>query len=664
MRFAKRKKRLIQSDPFGVQEGKFKFGRLNISFRKFWIEDAYVPKYSDKESVKQTFNYAKLPIFGVFAALLLFLLLGRTAWLQIVKGDYYYDMAEGNRIRIERIEAKRGVIYDSNGVPLVRNGANFLLYMIPADLPRDAVAFNNISARIGEILGQPYQAVIADKLDGIDLGSIDAYQPVFIADNIDYDKAMLLYLESDQWPGVVLSNQTRREYGNTAGLSLSHILGYTGKISETELAAAGDEYLPIDYIGKMGVESFWESELRGENGKKQIEVDAFGKENKILSQKPGADGHNLVLTIDANMQGKLEEILSKALGQLGKTRAVAIAMDPNNGEIKAMVSLPAYNNNLFARGITPDEYSALISDPDRPLFDRAISGEYPSGSTIKPIWSAAALEEHIVTENTTFNSVGGIRVGQWYFPDWLAGGHGIVNMRRAIAESINTYFYIICGGYEDVNGLGLERMNEYGKLFGLDAQTGIDLPGEADGFLPTRDWKKETKGEDWYIGDTYHMAIGQGDLLVTPLQVAAYTAVFANGGALYRPHVVQKILTADDKPFEEVSEDPVRANFIEKYNIEVVREGMRQTVTDGSARSLQSVPVPVAGKTGTAQWSTTEPTHAWFIGFAPYDHPDLVITVLIEEGGEGSSTAVPVAREFLTWYYGEYKPPAAVDANN
>ena len=265
--------------------------------------------------------------------------------------------------------------------------------------------------------------------------------------------------------------------------------------------------------------------------------------------------------------------------------------------------------------------------------------------------AAAALAEGVINENTTVLSSGGIKIDQWFFPDWKEGGHGLTNVKRALAESINTFFYYIGGGYQDFTGLGLDRLVKYEKMFGLNAQAGVDLPGEAAGFLPTKEWKEKTKGERWYIGDTYHLAIGQGDILVTPLQVADYTAVFANGGSLYRPHFIRQVLSSQDKLIGEVENKPIKSGFISPKNIEIVREGMRQTVTAGSARSLQSVPVAVAGKTGTAQWSSTKPTHAWFTGFAPYDKPEIVLTILIESGGEGSAAAVPIANEVLSWYF-------------
>lgn len=663
--FSKKEYKRRESDnPFSVKIGEFRNGHLNTVYRTGWSEDVYITEEHDKEIVGQVFNFSKLYFVGFVMIILIIALITKTAWLQIAQGEYYYQMAEGNRVRIERVEPKRGVIYDRNLNSLVRNKASFLLYLLPADLPDDNESTEKIFKKISEILVTKSFEEINQEFSKVDKYSLEAFEPLFIADNIEYDKAMKLYLESENWPGVVLTNKFRREYLNMVrfdndpklyGLSFSHMLGYIGKINDAELEKFGDEYLPIDYIGKMGVEYFWENELKGESGKKQIEVDALGKEKKILGQVDAIDGHNLVLSIDAAIQIKLEEILIKQLEKIKLTKASAIILDPNNGEVLAMVSIPSYDNNLFARGITRDEYSSLIEHPDNPLFNRAVSGEFPSGSTFKPIMAAAALEERVVSENTSFLSVGGIGIGQWFFPDWLAGGHGSTNVRKAISQSVNTYFYYIGGGYNDFVGLGVDKITEYAKLFGLGSQTGIDLAGEADGFVPSREWKEEAKGEKWYIGDTYHLSIGQGDLLVTPLQVAAYTSVFANGGKLYRPHLVKQVLSSDDKVVGDVSIEPVREKFIDDYNMMVVRQGMRQTVTSGSGRRLSTLPITSAGKTGTAQWSTVKDPHAWYTGFAPYDNPELAFTVLIEEGKEGSVVSVPVVYEFLQWYYDNYK---------
>lgn len=645
------RKKNIQDNPFVIQEGKF--NKIEgYSFKTSWTEDSFVKEVGRGETIGK--NFSILTLKFVFPAMffLISIIFARIGWLQIVKGDYYFNISEGNRIRIERVEAKRGIIYDRNKKPLVRNVANFLLYFVPVDLPKDETIKEKLIKDICQRLGSITEIEINEKLNKIKLGSLEALQPLFITDNIPYEIAMQLYLESQDMPGVVLSNKSRREYSQYSKTS-SHILGYTGKINEDELAKFGDEYLMIDYIGKTGIEYFWENELKGKSGKKEVEVNAMGKKKKDLSSSKPEDGHNLVLALDIEAQKKLEDIIGSYLEKYDKQKASAVLMDPNNGEILSIVGYPGYDNNLFAQGISQEKYNELLNAPDRPLFNRPVSGEYPSGSTIKPVISAAALQEGVIDENTSVSSVGGIWVGQWFFPDWKAGGHGATDVRKALAQSVNTFYYYIGGGYDGFQGLGIDRIVKYGKLFGLGEQTGIDIAGEASGFLPTKEWKESTKGEAWYIGDTYHAAIGQGDVLVTPLQVALYTSVFANNGKLFRPHLVKDILDSEEHLISHIDTTQIRDNFISEKNINIIREGMRLTVTGGSAQSLQAVPVPVAGKTGTAQWSTKKDTHAWFTGFAPYEKPEVVITILIEEGGEGSSVAVPIAKEFLSWYFGD-----------
>ncbi len=367
--------------------------------------------------------------------------------------------------------------------------------------------------------------------------------------------------------------------------------------------------------------------------------------------------------MDLDLQEKAEEITENYISRSGLKRASVIVINPNNGEILALVSLPAYDNNLFAKGISQSDYDKFLNNPDHPLFNRSISGEFPSGSTIKPIFAAGALQEGVITENTSFLSNGGLRIGEWFFPDWKAGGHGMTNVRKAIAESVNTFFYYIGGGYQDFKGMGLSGLVKYSRLFGLGEMTGIDLHGERKGFVPTQAWKEETKNEPWYIGDTYHFAIGQGDVLVTPLQVANYTAAIANGGTLYKPHLVSKVLNTNNETVKEIRPEIIRSDFISAANLQIVREGMRQTITNGSARSLSIVPVAVAGKTGTAQWSTKKGPHAWFIGFAPYEKPTVAIMVLVEEGVEGSTMAAPIARDILQWYFTVNPQDAAASAS-
>ncbi len=667
-------------DPFLVKTEERNSKLIGFSSRLEWTENSFIPRGSNIDKMGLAFNFRRSRFIMLFFVIFILIIIGRIFFLQIINMDYYTTMSSGNRIRIKQIEPNRGIIYDRNKIPLVRNVVNFMLYLIPADLPRNEDKKNDLIKKIVKILNSSSVNIITfkdveEKLNKIKIGSLESYQPLFIKDNIEHDSAILLYLESQNMPGVVLSEKNRRKYlvdfdipvmiASTTKTetkyvikqesrkteSLSHILGYTGKINREEYEKYNGDYLQIDYIGKTGLEYMWEKELRGVKGEKQIEVDALGKERRIISKNAAKNGYNLIFSIDVILQAKIEEIVERHLKELGLHNSVVIVMNPNNGEILSLVSTPGFDNNKFARGITNKEYQDISNNDDKSLFNRAIKGEYPSGSTIKPVIVSAALQEKVISEYTSINSVGGIRINKWFFPDWKAGGHGATDARKAIAQSVNTFFYYIGGGYKDFTGLGVNRMLNYDKLFGLGTKTGIDLYGEADGFLPSIKWKKEKFNEPWYIGDTYHLAIGQGFLLVTPLQVANFTTVFANGGTLYKPSLIKEIVSDTGKLIKKKEPEIIRKNFIDSYNIEVVRQGMRQTITNGSARSLSNLSVKVAGKTGTAQWSNKKEPHAWFTCFAPYKNPEIVITVLVEEGGEGTYVSVPIAKEILEYYF-------------
>ncbi len=677
--FSKNKK---DFDPFVVKEKKFKFGNLKDSFYHLgWMEDSFLFGENDNETLKKTFDFDKVKHVFSFLIIFFLLLFFRLSWLQIIKGDEYRALAEGNRVRAISIEPKRGVIYDANKIPLVKNEANFVLYLTPSELPRNELERDKILRDLAFIIDQKlfitsknksneslenhssfsfledstYFYFVKDKLDKIKIGSLNSFRPLFIMDNLDYDSAIAISLEIEKMPGVSLSIKMGRSYiiSNDFLPSLSHIIGYTGKISEKDLEVFGEEYSLIDYIGKTGLEYFYENELKGQKGKKYIEVDALGREKKVINELPPVDGFNLVLSLDSNLQFKIEEILKEHLKKAKLSRASVIALNPQNGEILSLVSWPAYNNNIFSKGVSQVDYNRLVNDSNRPLFNRAVSGSFPSGSTLKPVIAAAALEENVIKENTSVNSYGGIRVGQWTFPDWRAGGHGLTNVKKAIAESVNTFFYYIGGGYENFSGLGIDRIVKYLNLFGLGSQSGLDLPQEGRGFVPTPEWKKESRGESWYIGNTYHVSIGQGDILVTPLQVANFTAFFANEGKLYRPHLVREILDGDNQLIREIKAETIKDSFIDPENIEIVKEGMRQTVISGSAQRLNILPYQISGKTGTAQWGTNKTPHAWFTSFAPYDQPEIVLTILLEEGEEGSGPPVTIAGEIFEYYFSE-----------
>ncbi|MFA6428374.1 MAG: penicillin-binding protein 2 [Candidatus Buchananbacteria bacterium] len=584
--------------------------------------------------------WGKLIIFGLLVLLI------KILFLQVFNGNYYSGLAEGNRLRVQYSYAPRGLIYDRNQIILAKNIPRFSLALIPADLPKETQAYQQTLEAIAKIINLT-SAQISQLLQGVPTYS---YQAIPIKDNLDYNEALKLQIAASDYPGLILLNTALRQY--VAGNSLAHFLGYVGKISAEELKTKNQTYLYNDIIGKLGLEYAYENELRGQHGERQIEVDALGQEKRVIKDIPTQPGDNLVLTIDAELQAATEQALKKILTLYGKKRAVVIVQNPQTGEILTLVNLPDFNNNDFVTGFKPGEYEKLVTDPNRPMFFRAIAGEYPSGSTIKPVIAAAALQEKIITNQTTVNSTGGLWIGNsFFFPDWKAGGHGATNVYRAIAESVNTFFYMIGGGYGDFVGLGPEKIAQYEKLFGFGQPTNLDLPGERDGFVPTPDWKKEVKNEAWYIGDTYHVSIGQGDFLTTPIQLINALSVFANGGKLYQPYLVKTILNSNNQVITQSKPTLIRQNPVNPENIEIIKQAMRQTITNGVAKSLQAVPMAIAGKTGTAQSGTTKPTHAWFVGFAPFDQPQITVLVLIEEGGEGSSVAVPVAKEIFQWWY-------------
>jgi penicillin-binding protein 2 len=630
------------SHPFFIQSGKHQ-GRLKDrhSFDPFDVGPETTTNGARGSSMGRTvprnrFRVATAALFFCFSVFL-----ARAVFLQIYRGPAYRLLAEQNRVRVQTLLAPRGIVTDRHGEVLAQNVPTFVFEMTPADLPTDAEERHTLLNRASELAG-----VTRTDLDLLLTKTADEpFEPAVVIKGMPYETAMRLAIEATSLPGFSLSSSTTRSYNSTAP-SLSHVLGYMGSLSPEEYAerkASG--YRVTDDIGKAGVERSAEVALRGVPGAINIEVDARGNERSVVSKRDPVAGTTIRLGIDLKLQVFIEQQVSAALERLDRKRASVVAIDPRSGVLRALVSLPAYDSNVFADGIEPDAYAALLNDPDRPLFPRAIAGEFPPGSTFKPYVAYAALAEELITPTTSFLSTGGLYVGGSTFPDWKVGGHGITDVRKAIAQSVNTFFYIIGGGYDTFGELGVERIVFYAKQFGFAAETGIDLPGEANGFLPSKDWKREVKGERWYVGDTYHLAIGQGDALVTPIQLATAVATIANGGKRYQPHVIEAMGDTLVSPMDLSLEAPFNAAALQ-----TVREGMRQTVVSGSARSMNTLAYPVAGKTGTAQ-APGGFTHAWFTGFGPYENPTLAVTVLIEEGGEGSSVAVPIARDIFEWWF-------------
>ncbi len=632
---------VIEEKPQKIKNNKLGFYNQQISSESFDFD-------SKKEALKVTINQTRVVIFFVFIILFLLIFIYRAFYLQILKGDYWYGVAEGNRIRIEKQVPPRGVIFDRNLKSLVNNSPDFILSFVPFDLVNDATEIS----RIVTFLQQEKIIFSVDELyEKIKKTDHQSIEPVEIIDQISYEQALKLMMQIENFPALRLNYINKRNYID-ARYGLAHVLGYMGKMDENSWRSMQKkDYLLIDWIGKSGLEKVYEEKLRGVVGRKEVEVNARGEIKKNISNKKIVKGSSLILGVDADFNAFLADKLCTA-ANFYSAKAAALATNPQNGEILALVSCPIYNNNYFNNTLLyKAEIENLLGDKKQPLFNRAVQGKYPAGSIFKLAMAAAGLQEKIITKDTKINSTGGLSIGQWFFPDWKAGGHGPTNVTKAIAESVNTFFYYVGGGFGDeFAGLGLERIVSYANKFYFNHTLGIDLPAEASGFLPSQEWKKKNTGEDWYIGDTYHLSIGQGDLTVTPLQILALTSYFANGGTLYQPHLLKGLI--DGKNITTYVEAKVLAkNIIDSNNIELVRQGMRQAVLSGSASSLQDLPVTSAAKTGTAQSGNNQQPHAWFTVFAPFENPEIAITILIENGVEGSTTALPIAKDALSWYF-------------
>ena len=574
--------------------------------------------------------------------LVLAVLAGRVFVLNTVQGEKYQGMSERNSLRMLTIPAPRGIIYDRTGQALVQNIPTLDLAVVPSDLPReegDRVRERELLRSIIDIDQEVASSVFGAKGN--------TASPVLLKSRLTQEEMLIFLSRQADFPGVVLMRSAEREYRD--GTIFSHLIGYEGKIRQQELDDY-PEYGLSDMIGKEGIEKSYESFLRGKNGADRVEVDALGKIKKELGSVQPVPGNDIILHIDAELQKKIFDSLSMLLETKNLKRAAAVAMNPETGGVLALVSLPSYDNNLFSGGIDQKHYEELLMDDARPLFNRAVSGEYPPGSTIKPVVAAAALAEGVVNEHTEIESRGGISIGKFFFGDWKA--HGFTDIRRAIAVSSDVYFYSVGGGYGSVPGLGMRRMKVYEEFFGYGKKTGIDIPGEADGFLPDPDWKQRRFGERWYIGDDYHAAIGQGFVTATPLQVLNSIATIGNGGILREPRLVSHIRDASGK-LSPVESPVVRRDFVDANILRIVREGMRETVTEGTAQPLRDLPVAVAGKTGTAQFGTGKDTHGWFVSFAPYEKPEIALIVLVEGQGEEGYNAVPVTKEVYQWYFGD-----------
>ncbi|MCK4635254.1 MAG: penicillin-binding protein 2 [Candidatus Moranbacteria bacterium] len=613
------------------------------------IDDPIIDKFSKSEN-KQVFKSDSkwFNFLWAISCLTLFFLAGRVFYLTIVQGDYYSEIAGGQSVRSVPIIAARGEIFDKNGKVLAKNVPNQSVIIIPENLPSE----NSQREEIAKILSEKTSLEYDQTLVKINL-SDETEKSLILAENISHEESLIISGLGQDVSGIAIQNTALREYSD--GILFSHIIGYEGLIQKEEWENEVD-YLLTDRIGKTGIETYYEKSLRGGHGSTQSMVNSRGELVRKLSDIPAKKGSNVYLNIDSELQKVIIESLEKQLERADTQKATAIAMNPKTGAILAMVSLPSYDNNLFARGIEASEYNSLISNKNNPLFNRSISGAYPPGSTVKPVEALAILQEKIISPDYEIESKGGIKVGNSFFGDWKV--HGFTDMRRAIAVSSDVYFYTACGGHEnypDIQGLGIEKMKKYMQQFGYGKKTGIDLFGEVAGVYPDKEWKKNKINEKWYLGDTYNSSIGQGYITATPLQVLNSISVIANGGILYKPQIVSHIIDVEEN--EQKFEPVILKNDIaSKTDIKVAQEGMRQAISDGTATMLKDLSVEVAGKTGTAQFGKrgNDRVHSWFVSYAPYDDPEIALVVMVEDQTDRiSSSTVPVAYDVYKWYFGE-----------
>ena len=602
----------------------------------------------------------------VIIATLSLLLVGRLVWLQVVRYDYYTDLSQGNRVRIEPLPAPRGIIYDRQGLILAENQPAYQLELVPEQVP-DLDATLQGLVRIG--------LLDADDVD-------DAKRTVRSRRPFDSVPIRLHLSESDmaafgvnrfEFPGVDIRTRLARSYPQ--GETAVHALGYVGTVSATDLARIDREaYAGTSTIGKVGIEAAYEDPLRGRNGSREIMVNARGRSveklgtlQAALQTRPGEPGTDLFLTLDLEVQRVAEQAVRDQ-------RAAIVALDPNNGDVIALVSRPGFDPNLFARGLTRTEYAALNDNPDRPLFNRALRGTYPPGSTIKPVVALAGLTHGIIEPDKPFFCIGYFSLpgSSHRFRDWRPKGHGAVDLRSAISQSCDPYFYSLS------NQLGVRRLNAFLGQFGLGKPTGIDIGGEKSGILPSPEWKKtafkQRSAQVWFPGETVIFGIGQGYMTSTPLQLAHMTAILATRGKNFEPRLVRAMRNPRTQRMTELTPaplPPLQAASAEHWDL--IIDGMRAVMEGGTAtRSAAGAPYSIAGKTGTAQvFSVAQNArynesaiaerlrdHAWFVAFAPIEAPRIAIAVLVENGRSGSGTAAPIARTVMDAYLLRKFPPA------
>lgn len=569
-----------------------------------------------------------VPVFLV--VFLVFLLLSARAFkLQMIDGASFLDASEGNYVQVRVDHAPRGVVFDRNGKVLARNTPGFRVAVRKIDLPKD---WQKSLTEVAALLNEDAKTFIAK----IETAKTDS---VTLVSEVNNDHIIALKAKQDSFPWLDIEIDPKREY--PYGEILAPLIGYTGEVSPENLKKSGSTpYSPGDQVGRAGIEASFEQNLRGANGYKLVKVDSSGKEEgTLLSTKPQAGG-DVTLSIDIDLQKFLYENLKAVLEkETSATGASAVVSDPFNGEILALVSLPSYDNNIFSKPLSQEQYNNLINSGKHPLLNRPIGSSFPPGSTFKLLTAVAGLESGAIEANTRILDTGFVQLGEQVFNNWLwlerRGTDGEINVARALQRSNDTFFFKL--GQK----VGVNTLSTWAKAFGYGAKTGIELPAETAGLVPTPEWKKATFKQIWFPGETLNMAIGQGYMLSSPLQVNNMTAVFANGGKLFQSTIVRR-------PSPKILAD----NLIKPETLSVLRDGLyKNTIEDGGTSYLfNNFKIKLGGKTGTAE-SGIEAPHAWYTAYAPLENPKIVITVMVENSGHGSEVSAPVVKKVLDWYF-------------
>lgn len=610
----------------------------------------------------QDLSAAEVPIgnrpllyLGLAAAAIVLIVLGRIIYLNAAGGAYYRARAADNESAYAETPAPRGPIYDAEGGVLAESKASFEAVL---DVRALLAATSSLASDTAEVAATVLGIQPNDLVSRIAAaGAANFATPIVLDENLTPDE--IVNLQAADLPTIKVENDFVREYPQ--GSLFSSVVGYTGRPSAADLTA--DPTLTAnDIVGKAGIEAFYDTALRGTPGVQVQYENASGKVIGGTEPSPPVAGGALHLTIDGGFQAYLASRLQGGLASLGRTVGMGLAMDPRTGAILSLVTLPSYDNNLFAQPGTSTNAAIqrILASPDQPLFNRIVNGTYNPGSTIKPLDGVAALADGVIDPSRTIFSPGYLLVPNPYnsstptrFLDWRPQGN--VNLASALAQSSDVYFYIVSGGSPPasdpllndesdygIRGIGINRLDQWWQAFGLGKPTGVDMPGEAPGFLPTSQWKQSQTGVPWLLGDTYNVAIGQGNLLLTPMQLLDYISAVANGGDVYRP-----FLNASSAP--QVAED------LTQYlpEIRAVQQGMREGVASplGTAYSLNDLGFPVCAKTGSAQIKLNTEENALFVGYAPCDHPQVALLLLVENAKQGSLNAVPIAKDVMNWYY-------------